>query len=383
MNTVETLFGQTSPKSIQNYSRNQPKDNGESKLELPTIKLDFLRVLTDDTGLLQHSKFAVPTRKEGYTTDDNARALIACISHHEFFGDNKVEKLIDTYLSFLLYMQRTDGRLHNLLSYDRKFVDDTSSEDPIGRTIWACGKCLDSILPTEKKLLAKEVFDKAFGWISVFKAPRAKAFSILGLYHYQRAYPQDQNTLQNMKAMGNQLLEYYDHESSDKWSWFESYLTYANGRLPQALFLVYDCTKEKKYLKVAKQSLDFLLKVQSINDVFVPIGNQGWYRKDGERAIYDQQSLEAACMVDATLAAFKSTNEEKYCKAAYDIFNWFLGRNSAELMVYNPETSGCHDGITPSGLNLNEGAEATVTYLMARLELDALNRLQVDATKKA
>ena len=135
-------------------------------------------------------------------------------------------------------------------------------------------------------------------------------------------------------------------------------------------------------MKVAQQSLDFLLKVQSINDVFVPIGNQGWYRKDGERALYDQQSIEPACMVDAALAAFKSTNEEKYRQAAYGIFAWFLGRNSDGLMVYNPETSGCHDGITPVGLNLNEGAEATVTYLIARLELEALKRLQIDTIKK-
>ena len=351
-------------------------------MELPSIKLDFLRVLTDDTGLLQHAKFAVPTRKEGYTTDDNARALIACILHYELFGDTESKILIDTYLSFLLYMQRTDGRLYNLLSYDRKFLDDTSSEDSMGRTIWACGKYLDSKLPTEKKLLSKEIFDKAVSWISTFKAPRARAFSILGLFHYQRAYPQDQNALQNMNLLGNQLLECYANESSDGWNWFEPYLTYANGRLPHALFLIYSCTKEKKYLNVAKQSLDFLLRVHTINDVFVPIGNRGWYRKGCERAVYDQQSIEAACMVEAALAAFKSTNEEKYRKAAYEIFEWFLGKNVAGLVVYNPKTGGCHDGITPVGLNLNEGAEATVTYLSARLELEALNRLQLDATTK-
>ena len=343
-------------------------------MDLPPIKLDFLKVLTDDTGLLQHSKFAVPTRKEGYTTDDNARALIACISHYELFEDSKTKELIDTYLGFLLYMQRTDGRLHNILSYDRKFVDDTSSEDPIGRTLWACGKCLDSTLPTEKKMLAKEIFDKAFAWISTFKALRATAFSIMGLFYYQRAYPQDQNALLNMKNLGDQLIEYYANVHSDGWNWFEPYLTYANGRLPHALFLAYSCTKDKKYLKVAKQSLDFLLHVHTIDGVFVPIGNSGWYKKGGERAIYDQQSIEAACMVEAALAAFRSTNEAKYRNAAYNVFEWFLGRNVDGLMVYNPETGGCHDGITPSGLNLNEGAEATVTYLTARLELEDIRQ---------
>ncbi len=254
-------------------------------------------------------------------------------------------------------------------------MDDTSSEDSIGRTIWACGKCLDSKLPTEKKLLAKEIFDKAFGWISTFKAPRAKAFSILGLFHYQRSYPQDLNALQSMKALGNQLLEYYERESSNGWNWFEPYLTYANGRMPHALFLVYSCTKERKYLKVAKQSLGFLLKVQTINDLFVPIGNQGWYKKHGIRALYDQQSIEAACMFETAITAFRTTNKGKYRKAAYETFEWFLGRNTAGLMVYNPETGGCYDGITPAGLNLNQGAEATVTYLTARLELEALDGL--------
>jgi hypothetical protein len=351
-------------------------------LELPHIKLDFLRLLTDDTGLLQHAKFATPTRKEGYTTDDNARALIACTLHYMLFGDSETKKLIDIYLSFLFYMQRADGRVYNLLSYDRKFMDDTSSEDCMGRTIWACGKCLDSQLPKEKRLLAKEIFDKTFSWVSSFKALRAKALSMLGLFHYQRAYPQDENVLLNMKSLGDQLVNHFEHESSEGWTWFEPYLTYVNGRLSHALFLAYDCTKEKKYLRVAKESLDFLLRVQTMNNVFVPIGNRGWYKRGDERALYDQQSIEASCMVEATLAAFCTTNEEKYRKATYEIFEWFLGRNMAGLMVYNPETGGCYDGVTPLGLNLNEGAEATVSYLTARLELEALNRLKLDVSTK-
>jgi hypothetical protein len=345
-------------------------------LKLPQIKIDYLRTLTDETGLLQHAKFVVPAKKEGYATDDNARALIACILYESLFGDSGTRKLCDTYLGFLSYMQRADGRLHNFLSYDRKYMDDTSSEDPIGRTIWACGRYLDSNMPSEKKLSSKEIFDKAFSWISTFEAPRAKAFSIMGLFHYQKAYPEDQNAVLNMTTLGNQLLTCYLQQSSKEWFWFEPYLTYSNGRLPHALFLAYSCTKNREYLKAAKQSLDFLLQVQIIDDVFVPIGNQGWYKRGQERAMYDQQSIEASCMVEASIVALRNTDEEKYRKAAYQIFEWFLGRNSAELMVYNPETGGCHDGITPLGLNLNEGAEATVAYLVARLELEMLERSQ-------
>lgn len=339
-------------------------------MNLPSVKLDFLTLLTDDTGILQHAKFAVPKRKEGYTTDDNARALIACTRYYTSFGGSKVEKLIDTYLSFLFYMQRTDGRLYNVLSYDRKFLDDTSSEDCMGRTLWACGQCLDSRLPPEKKMLSKEIFDKAFPWASNFKSIRAKTLSTIGLLHYQNAYPQDQNALVNMGSFADQLIQFYQHESSEDWKWFEPYLTYINGRLPHALFLAYIHTEKEKYRQVANDSMKFLLKVQMIDNKFVPIGNNGWYKRGGERAVYDQQSIEASCMVEAALAAFRATGDENYRKAAYTIFEWFLGRNSRDVVVYNPETGGCHDGITSKGLNLNEGAEATISYLMARLELE-------------
>jgi hypothetical protein len=344
-------------------------------LDVPPVKLDFLRILTDDTGILQHAKFAIPKRKEGYTTDDNARALIVCTRWHRIFGNSGVGKLVDTYLSFLFYMQRADGRLYNVLSYDRKFLDDTKSEDCMGRTLWACGQCLDSQLPLEKKLPSKEIFDKAFPCASSFKSLRARALSVMGLFHYQKANPQDQNALVNIGSLAGQLVECFERESSDGWKWFEPYLTYINGRLPHALFLAHICTRKDKYLQVARDSLDFLLQVQMIGDKFVPIGNRGWYKKGGERAIYDQQSIEASCMVEAALAAFHVTGDENYRKTAYAIFEWFLGRNSRGLAVYNPETTGCYDGITPQGLNLNEGAEATVSYLLARLELEALNKL--------
>ena len=341
-----------------------------TRMELPSVKLDFIKQLTDDTGLLQHSKFDIPARREGYATDDNARALIACVLYDMVF-DASARNLIDKYLTFLLHMQRSDGRIYNFLSYDRKFMDDASCEDCMGRTIWASGRCLDSKLPKEKRLLAKEIFDKAFSWVSTFNAPRAKAFSIIGLFHYLQAYPQDPNILPRIKALGDDLLSHFEHESCDGWNWFEPYITYANGRLPHALFLAYDCTKEEKYLDVAAASLDFLLQVQIINNIYVPVGNDSWYQRGKKRSIYDQQPIEAACMTEATLAAFRTTGEKKYLQVSREIFEWFLGKNTLGLMVYNPKNGSCYDGLTPLGLNLNNGAEATVTYLIARLELEA------------
>lgn len=341
-------------------------------MDLPPIKLDFLKLLTDDTGIIQHAKFATPKRQEGYTTDDNARALMACIKYHQIYDGSEVEKLIGVYLSFLLHMQRPDGRMHNLLSYHRRFEDEVGSEDCMGRALWACGRTMNSNLHTEKKLISKEIFDKVFPWVPDFKSLRSKAFAILGLCHYYKAYPQDQNVILNMKALADQLLNNYKLESSSDWRWFEPYLTYVNGRLPQALFEAYENTHNERYLQTAKAALDFLLKVQMTDDVFVPIGNKGWYKRGEKRATYDQQSIEASCMVEAATAAFRATGDEKYRRTAHTIFNWFLGRNLQHVTVYNPKTGGCHDGITPKGLNLNQGAEATVSYLLARLELELI-----------
>lgn len=341
-------------------------------MDLPPLKMDFLRSLTDDTGLLQHAKFATPKRREGYTTDDNARALIACIKYHQIYDGSETGKLIDVYLSFLFHMQRSDGRLHNHLSYNRQFMDRIGSEDCMGRALWACGYTMSSNLPVDKRLISKEIFDKGFSWVPSFKSLRSRAFAILGLCHYHKAHPQDQNVIPNMKALADQLLSNYEHESSSDWRWFESYLTYANSRLPQAFFEAYKITNIEKYRQIAKESFDFILGVQMIDDKFVPIGNNGWYKKSGERAMYDQQSIEASCTVEAALAAFRVTGDEKYLRTAQTVFGWFLGKNSHGVLVYNPETGGCHDGITPRGLSLNQGAEATVSYLMARLEMETL-----------
>jgi hypothetical protein len=330
--------------------------------------------MTDDVGMLQHSKFATPNKKEGYTTDDNARALIASTNYFMLFNDIGIKKLIDTYLSLLLYMQRTDGKMHNYLSYDRKLLDEIGSEDCMGRTLWACGYCLDSKLPEETKHLSKEVFDKIFGWASSFTSPRAKAYSIMGLFHYQKAHPEDQNVKQNIISLANQLNKQFELESSIGWDWFESILTYSNARLPHSLFLAYEATGEDRYLQVATKSMKFLINTQTINKIFVPIGNRGWYKKGSERAIYDQQSVEASCTTEAAIAAFRNTGEEIYLQTAYNAFEWFFGRNLKGLTLYDPENGSCCDGITPQGLNLNKGAESTLAYLQARLNFEELRQ---------
>ena len=324
--------------------------------------------------MLQHSKYSTPNRKEGYATDDNARALIACTNYLMLFNDTSAKRLVDTYLCFLLHMQRSDGKMHNFLGYDRTFIDEIGSEDCMGRTLWACGYCLDSKLPEEKRLVAKEIFDNVFKWTPNFTSPRAKAYSIIGLFHYRKAYPDDQNVKSNIIEFAEQLSEQFEQASSGGWDWFESYLTYSNARLPQALFLSYEATGKNGYLQVATKSMKFLINTQTINKMFVPIGNQGWYKKGSNRAIYDQQSVEASCTTEAAIAGFRNTLEEEYLKAAYVAFEWYFGGNTKGVTLYDQENGSCCDGITSDGLNLNKGAEATLSYLLARLNLEELKQ---------
>jgi hypothetical protein len=290
------------------------------------------------------------------------------------FNDANIKKLINTYVGLLFYMQRSDGKMRNYLSYDRKLLDEIGSEDCMGRTLWACGYCLDSKLPEETKLLSKDIFDKLFRWASNFTSPRAKAYSIMGLFHYKKAYPEDPNVKLNIVALAHQLTEQFELESSGGWNWFESSLTYSNARLPHSLFLAYEVTGENRYLQIASKAMKFLINTQTINNVFVPIGNRGWYKRGSNRAIYDQQTIEAACTTEAAIAAFRNTNEAAYLKAAYDAFEWFLGGNLKGLTLYDPENGSCCDGITPRGLNLNKGAEATLSYLQARLNLEEVRK---------
>jgi uncharacterized protein YyaL (SSP411 family) len=340
------------------------------KIRLPTIKLDHLKSLTDDTGILQHAKYSIANRKLNYTTDDNARALVTCLKYLQLHKDPNINRLAKTYLSFLYYMQRPDGRLHNELSYYRAFLDDVGSEDCMGRTLWACGYALKTEISNEFTNLSKEIFDRTFQHAMSFSSIRSKAFTILGLCNYYQAFPQDQNCLKNLALLSKQLLEFYEKESSPDWNWFEPYLTYCNARLSQALFKAYSIIRDKKYLNVANESFNFLTKTQMIDKRFVPVGNNGWYKKGGQRANYDQQPIEASCMIETALTSYQLAGNENHHRLAYKIFEWFLGQNTKNVEVYNSNTGACHDGVTTQGLNLNQGAESTVSYLSARADLE-------------
>lgn len=346
-------------------------------MRLPAIKLDYLDFFTDDTGVFQHGRHCIPKRAEGYTTDDNARALVAVTQYSKIKNDKQIKKLANTYLSFLNFMQKPDGSFHNYLGYDRRYLDVDGSDECLGRALWACGCTINSSLPTDSKLVAKEIFDKALPSLSRSISLRAYSTTILGLYNCYQVKP-DESLFGNTEKLADLMLRQYQNETKADWRWFEPHLTYDNARLPQALFNAYLVTKKPVYLDVARESLDFILNTQFIDEKFVPIGNKGWYTYGGQRAVYDQQPLEAAALVDAAADAFYATKEQRYLEVAFVAFEWFLGRNTRNQVMYNSETGGCFDGLCADSVNHNQGAESSVSYFMARLKLDELQKFSGD-----
>ena len=342
-------------------------------IRLPPLKIDYLKAFTDDTGVFQHAKFCVPKRSEGYTTDDNARALIACTRYYSLKKDPQMKRLANVYLAFLNHMQKPDGNFHNYLAYERTFLDVDGSEDCMGRMLWGCGSALNSNLPDDMRMVAKDIFDRGLPWVWKTTSLRFYAFAILGISEYLQALPESDLRISAAKLADN-LLQHYHDERKDEWHWFEPHLTYDNARLPQALFVAYRLVGNQKYLDTAEESMDFLLKTQMVDGVFVPIGNNGWYKRGGNRAFYDQQPLEAAATVEAAVDAYLATKKRRYMRVADEVFEWFLGRNSKKVMVYNPDTGGCCDGVNADSVNRNQGAESSISYLLARLRLEELKQ---------
>lgn len=336
---------------------------------LPKIKLNHLIRLTDKFGIFQFVNYTKPDETDGYTLDDNARAMIVCCMHYDKFKDDSQLRLIRIYLDFIRYIQQDDGRLFNFVDYNRKINLEHWTDDAHGRALWALGFLISTeSLPQELKDKASQIFTKALDIAKNIKSPRAAAFIILGLYFYNKAKP-DPEVVLTIKMLAEYLVDLYNKFSTEKWQWFETYLTYSNSKLPESLFYAYLATKDEKYLQIAKSTLNFLISLTFENSRFAPIGQDGWYFKDGNKAHFDQQPVDTASMVQTLVLAKEITGEENYVKNAIIAFQWFLGNNVLKQMVYDEHTGGCHDGVGKSSINLNQGAESTISYLMARLSL--------------
>jgi glycosyltransferase involved in cell wall biosynthesis len=349
--------------------------------QLPELNLNHLNRLTDDTGMLQHSIFTVPNRREGYTTDDNARALIFAVQLGQMekrqSGDVNppTEKSALRYSAFLEHaFNSAKGRFNNFLRYDRRWNEPVGSEDSHGRALWALGTVLGRSQDLGLRGAAGRLFEFSLPAVLEFHSPRAWAYTLLGIQEYLTSYPGDRDAQKVQSALSRRLLEMYESIRRSNWKWFENVLAYGNARLPQALLLVGAACSDDRMVSAGLESLDWLSTTQhcEINRHFVPIGSQGFYPQDGEKARFDQQPLEAAGAVSACLQAYRVTGDGRWRSQAWSAFNWFLGDNDLQLPLYDCVTGGCRDGLHPDRANENQGAESTLSFLMALLEMRTL-----------
>jgi len=337
------------------------------------VSLDHLRRITEKRGVIQHCVYSMPNPETGFCIDDNARALIVTVMHYEQFGEAQVLALARTYLEFLRFAQKKNGRFHNFVDYQGIFLDEEGSQDSFGRAIWACGYVIgSSALEDELKGRAHEIFLKAFPHILAMDNLRPQAFSLLGLYHYLRAFPEAKTAQQALLSLGKRLTQAYESTRGRDWHWFEDKLTYCNARLPQALYLAHQVTEKKKFLKTAEEATRFLLKNQVKDGMFLVVGNREWYPRGGELSLYDQQPVDAGCMVELLATAYEVTGQKEYLELAELSYEWFTGKNIVGKMLCDPQTGACYDGLEENGVNMNQGAESTIAYLLASLTMRKL-----------
>jgi glycosyltransferase involved in cell wall biosynthesis len=351
--------------------------------QLPTLNLDHVNALTDDTGMLQHAIFTIPNRAEGYATDDNARALIFTVLLEQLGIEQFAQaEAVNPdwpfrYLAFLEHAFNPEKkRFRNFLGYGHQWTEEQGSEDSHGRALWALGTVLARSTNRGLRGAAGRLFEFSLSSIVEFHSPRAWAYALLGIQEYLHSYPGDRDAQRIRLALAQRLLDLYDAVRRPPWKWFEDVVAYGNARLPQAMLLVGSACADDRMVSAGLESLDWLMEQQrcETNGHFVPIGSQGFYRQGGEKARFDQQPIEAAGAVSACLQAYLITGDSRWRKEAWSAFNWFLGDNDLQLSLYDSVTGGCRDGLHPDRANENQGAESTLSFLMALLEMRALQQ---------
>ncbi len=338
--------------------------------ELPPLKIDHLRHMTDETGILQHAIFTIPNYIEGYTTDDNARALMVS-ALLEATGNEEATEFATRYLAFIWYAFNTEtGYFRNFMDYQRNWLEVNGSDDSHGRTLWALGTVLGRSNIPSLQSMAGRLFEQALPAIINTTSPRAWAFALIGIHEYLQRFTGDSRANQVREELSGRLLAMYKSNSSEKWRWYEDKLTYCNAALPHAMLMCGQWIPNTAMIENALEALHWLADLQrSKAGHFVPIGSNGFYHQDGERARFDQQPIEAQAMVSACLEAFRTTGDKQWRKEARRAFEWFLGRNDLNLPLYDPTTGGCRDGLHPDRPNENQGAESTLAFLQSLLEL--------------
>jgi glycosyltransferase involved in cell wall biosynthesis len=346
-----------------------------TKFELPEIKLDHLKALTDETGILQHANYTIPDRIHGYCTDDNARALLISAMGQKCLPVNGsgLDCLSGHYLGFLLYaFNEKKGRFRNFMTYSRQWMEEIGSEDSHGRAIWSLGHAVTFLENPGHLAMSATLFNKAMRAVENFHSPRAIAFCLVGIHAYLEKFSGDSDVRRVREILANRIFDQFKNHATDGWPWLEKALNYANGKLSHALLLSGQQMQRNDMIEMGLASLEWLLAIQTADGHFVPVGCNGWYEQGGVRARFDQQPIEASTMVEACVKAFNITRKQFWFDHAVMCFNWFLGHNDLNLPLYDAKTGGCRDGLMADGINQNEGAESSLAWLLSLMTLQKL-----------
>ncbi len=343
------------------------KDTALDFLILPPFSLAHINCLTNNTGIIQHATFGIPNLKEGYCLDDNSKALLMVLMAYRQKKDLRALELLPIYLSYIHYMQNADGTFKNFLSFNRNYLDEVGSEDSFGKTIWALGYLLANPPNDAYYQTGRLVFFNASPNFEKLKSIRSIANTMIGISYYLKSNPSDDSMTERLRNLAQNLIKHYEENETSDWKWFESLLAYDNGILPLALLHSAEILNDDKITEIALESMNFLTKHTLKDNYLSIIGNEKWYKKEGERSVFAQQPIDAGAMVLMYNQAFIVTKDKDYLTKLYTSFLWFLGENDLRMSLYDYETEGCCDGFESYGVNRNQGAESSLAYLISHL----------------
>lgn len=346
--------------------------------------LSAVERMSDATGMLQHAIYSVPDRRHGYCIDDNARALIL-VSQIEDVSETVRDKWTSIYASFVQYAWNPEARrFRNFMHYDRTWCEEVGSEDSNGRAIWALGVTAREARLQKHRDWAAMMYDSTASLALELGSPRAHAFAMLGAAAMLEAHPGHELSREILRRFGDELIQLLDETRRPEWSWFEIVLAYDNARLPEALLRAGVALGREDFIRVGVETLDWIVARQtSPEGRFRAVGTESFGREYAEPLPFDQQPLEAQATVEACAAAFAATGDRRWMEEAARAYRWYLGQNDLDLPLASHGDGGCFDGLMPTGLNRNQGAESILALQLASCAMSRLTRAAGTAESNA
>ncbi|MCR4417319.1 MAG: glycosyltransferase family 4 protein [Ignavibacteria bacterium] len=344
----------------------------DQRMELPEFNLKHIINLTDSIGIFQHAKFSIPRYSEGYCLDDNARALLFTVQLDDLgIADENVFRLANIYSAFIDYSYNPkQKRFRNFMNFERKWIEEVGSDDSQGRAVWALGTVVGKSSRKNLQIWATQLFNEAIQIIPDLTSPRAWAFGLLGINEYLHKMSGDRLVLSIRDLLVDKLMKLYSNVADADWKWFENYLTYDNAKISQALIVSGYDMRNSEVLSVGIETLKWLINQQlTEKGNFSPIGSEGWFTRGGEKARYDQQPVSTCDAVLACAEAYRITGDEDWYELSRLIFEWFFGKNDLGLPLYDATTGGCYDALQMDRVNLNQGAESTLSFFIALAQI--------------